>query len=283
VAPWDVRVVTLNGKKVGMLVKRVPGRNGRVYVGGPKSFWFVNKREINPWYGQSRLLGAFDPWIELINDGGAKDVRRLYYYKYAFQGDTLYYPPGSTASPDEAGRLTSNKDLARDMVEKRRAGAVAVFPNTVDPITNTKQWEWVAAQSGPGSVDILDYYDRLKNEIREGLGVPPEIFTAAQTGSGYSGRVIPQEGFDASLQSIVNWLIHDFDDQVLQYLVRLNFGEEALSRYEIIPMNLGDLQSKPDLPGEEGEQQSDTPTVSAHTRNVRINQESDSTRRSVSS
>ena len=285
VAPYDSRVVTKNGKKVGMLVKRVPGRRGRVYVGGPKSFWFVNRREINPWYGESKLLGAFEPWYELVTDGGAKDVRRLYYYKYAFRGDTMYYPQGSTNTADANGTIKQNKDLAREIVEKMRAGAVAVMPNTTDPVTGNKLWELIPAQSGPGSVDVLDYYDRLRNEIREGLGVPPEIFTAAQTGSGYSGRVIPQEGFDASLQSLVNWLVHDFDDQILQPLVAINFGPEALNRYEIIPKNLGDLQSKPTLPGEEGQESTDTPTVNAstHTRNVNVRSQNQSTSRSMSS
>jgi hypothetical protein len=230
----DVRVVTKAGIKTGVVLRNVPGRKGRIYLGGPKSFWHVHQREINQWYGESRLFPAFPEWIELHADGGARDVRRLYYAKYAYNGDTLYYPVGST--PDENGNPIPNQDIARDIMAKRKTGGIVAIPNTVDPETGQREWELVPGGQG-GSTNVLDYPQFLRREMFDGMGIPNEVVEAAMTGSGFSGRAVPQDAFYGSLQSMSTWLINDFDEQILRPSHTLNgFGSNP--EYEIIPFGL---------------------------------------------
>jgi len=73
--------------------------------------------------------------------------------------------------------------------------------------------------------------DDLKGDISEGMGVPDEVIEAAETGSGYSGRRIPQNALRGMLSEVANFLIQDLNDQILEPLIRRNFGE--VPDYEI--------------------------------------------------
>lgn len=236
--PRDLKIITLDGEKAGMSVSGVKNRKQRVYLGGPKGLWHVHGREENPWYGMSRLFGAFIPWLEFYEDGGAKDVRRLYYHKYAFSGDVGYFPtgrePDSQNQPGNQPR--SNREVMRSMLTKRKTGASIMFPGSRDESGNLK-WTIETPSPGPGATDVLEYHRHLKEEIFEGMGVPNEVVEAAETGSGYSGRKVPQEAFFSMLQEIVDWLIYDFDQQVLRPMVQFNFGVKDYP-YEIIPFGL---------------------------------------------
>ena len=234
--PKDARVVTLHGEKIGMTVRGVPGV-GKVYLGGPKSFWHIHNREDHIWFGQSQLFGAFEPWMDIFSEGGSRDIRRLYYHKYAFSGDIGYYPTGK--QPGEPGNVNpqSRKDMMRTILEKRRTGASTYFPNVRDADGN-RGWEIEnGGSAGGGSADVREYHGDLKNEIFEGMGIPNEVVEAAEVGSGWSGRRVPQTAFFATLQDNVNWLMFDFDQQVLRPLVTMNLGIVDPD-YEIIPFGL---------------------------------------------
>lgn len=233
--PFDVRVLTKDGDKVGISVQKIKGRRGKVYLGGPKGLWHCVNREDYPWYGQSRLFGAFVPWMEFYGSGGAKDIRRLYYHKYAFTGDVGYYPTDTTPGP--AGEYPrSPKEIMRSILEKRKTGGVVAFPNVRDENGNPR-WVIEPGHSTGSSVDILEYHRMLKGEMTEGMGIPTEVMEAAEVGSGWSGRMVPATAFFAMLQEYVNWLIFDFDQQIMRPLVELNFGIKDPD-YEIIPFGL---------------------------------------------
>jgi hypothetical protein len=234
--PIDIRVVTDSlGQKTGISVRRVPGSRSKVYLGGPKSLWHVQNREDHPWYGSSGLFGAYDPWYESWKDGGARDTRNLYFYKYAFTGESLYFPPGATPSNNVNVPMRDNRDVAREIVEKRRTGGIAVFPNQTDEHGN-QLWRLEPAGEGPGAAPVLEYNEHLKTEMLEGMGIPREVVEAAETGSGYSGRAVPLEAFDSTLQDVANWTIYDFDEQIIRPLVRFNYGVEAT--HDITPFGL---------------------------------------------
>ena len=82
----------------------------------------------------------------------------------------------------------------------------------------------------------MEYGASLKEELFEGMGIPPEIFESGGQGFGSAtGRQIPEEAFFAVLQEMVGWLIQDADDQIFRHLVQMNFGEVP---YEIVPFGL---------------------------------------------
>lgn len=235
----DVQIVSNEGDLAGLLVKSNEG--GRIFLGGPKALHFVHLREKHPWYGQSRLFGAHVPWWEKWSDGGYRDIRRLWFYKNSFEGGTMYHPSGTVRL--KTGDIVSNKDLARDIIEKKRSGAVITLPNTPSGDgANQRAWEYIPPEPIPVPQGLLEYGQALDTEILEGLGIPSEVIQAAgETGFGSSsGRQIPQLAFFSVLQEILQALISDVDEQIIRPLVDLNFDEPPTSIYEVYPEPLTD-------------------------------------------
>ena len=233
----DVKVATDKGRFSGMVIRNVPTNKGkrRVYIGGPKAFLHTHWRERNTWYGLSRLFGAHIPWWEQWSDGGFRDIRRLWFYKNAFEGGTIYHPPGITRLKD--GSVVSNKDLARELIEKKRTGGTLTMPNNTTGDGQTRAWEYDPPQSNNVPNGLLEYGPELRDEILEGMGIPPEVIEASG-GEGFgssSGRAVPQMAFFSTLQEVLQWLVTDADTQIFRPTVALNFGEVP---YEICPFNL---------------------------------------------
>jgi len=236
--PLDCRAVTREGKLVGMSVHNLPGRTKKVSIPTPRFLWHVQGREINAWYGRSRCFGAYIPWLETWSDGGYRDSRRLFFHKYAYSGGTIYHPPGTTKLEDENGntiQVVSNRDLAREIMEKKKTGGTVALPNTEGGAPGTRAWEITDPTIAPPPSHVMEYGADLKREIFEGMGIPPEIAHAEGTGA-YAGRKVPEDAYYANLQEILNALISDADAQIFRLLVELNFGPNQ--EYEIVPAGL---------------------------------------------
>jgi len=83
--------------------------------------------------------------------------------------------------------------------------------------------------------------------VREGIGVPNELIEAAETGSGYSGRAIPLEGFLQGQQEIANALLQLFVTQCLRPLVYWNrhyFQQFGPLDFEVCVANLLETKLK---------------------------------------
>ena len=236
----DLRPVTKSGKFVGMEIR---DKAHPRYLGGQKAFWHVHWRHLHKWWGGSRLVGAFSPWLDKHDEGGALDARRLYYYKHVFQGEVIRHPTGSTP-PDENGQQVPYSQVARALVEKARAGGVYVLPAEYDEHGNPL-WDVVDRQHSSAAGDVLEYCSELDKEISEGIGLSEEIFQAAETGSGYSGRKIPETATRGMLTEIVYWMISDADRQIFRPLVRMNFNK--CPDYEIIPFGIVDDDEDDDV------------------------------------
>jgi hypothetical protein len=216
-SPNDTSPIVYNSVLSGIQV-RMP--QTITYLPAPKCFWTTHGREVNRWWGQSRLYGAHIPWYEYNANEGFRDSRRLFFYKNAFNGGVLYYPQG--ASTDVTGVRTDNRDIAQQIMDDFRNGSGMCLPRGSDAQNN---WEWDAPQSQDVSASFTEYGNSLRDEVWEALGVPPEIAKAQGTGA-YAGRQIPQEAFYSLLQEIVQDLIVDYDEQVIRPLVAMNFGAE---------------------------------------------------------
>jgi hypothetical protein len=251
----DAKALTRNGFICGSRVSRIPKRgisnNGKVDIFGPRKFWHVHNREGNPFYGQSRLFGSYLPWIELWGDGGYRDSRRLFYHKYAYDGGGIYVPEGSTnVGNDGSGRprSVSNVELGRNVVEKMKAGGTMTLPGVTDE-NGKRKWEKIPVEVRPTPSGIMEYGETLKDEMWEGLGIPPEIGRAQGTGA-YAGRIVPLIGFYSTLQELIYWLISDADEQIFRPLVSFNFGPDV--EYEIIPFSILDEAMREDDGGTDG-------------------------------
>ena len=227
----DVRPVSLDGALAGI---ELHSRANAKYIGGEKAFWHVQGRDHNRFWGVSRLRPAFEPWLEKHDEFGALDVRRLHYYKHVLQSDVIRYPEGAT--PDTDGNLQSHRDHARQIAEHARTGGAYVLPSTTNE-HGKHIWDITSlVHTGQSAIEIREYCADLDREITEGIGLSEELFQAAESGSGYSGRKIPEQATRGMLQRVVYELITDADQQIFRPLVRRNFGYEP--DYEIVPFGL---------------------------------------------
>lgn len=220
--PHTTRAVTRRGELCGLEVSRVVGKP-KLFLSVPKALWTVHQRDQHQWYGRSLLRGAFLAWNEIWSDHGYRDQRRLWFYKNAYAGPRIGYPTGS-APPEVAGApARPYRVIAQTMLDKMVTGTGCVYPMG-------GEWEFEDARPISIPEGLLEYGDQLRDEIWEGMGIPPEVARAEGTGA-FAGRRIPQQAFYSVLQEVVQDLITDIDEQVFQPLVRMNFG--AREEYEI--------------------------------------------------
>jgi hypothetical protein len=229
-SPWTIRPVVKNEGIIGMTVR---ASDKTRYIPIPKAFWHVHNREVNPYMGESRLKGAHIPWHETWTQGGARDIRRLWFFKNSYDGGQLYYPEGETIVN---GAVIPNDQLAADMLSGKRTGGYFMFPNLKDS-DGKPRWEYIPPESQVTPQGLMEYPEQLRYEILEGLGIPPEVIESqGDTGFGSAtGRKVPFMAFVASLTPLVSNLIGDFNSQILGTLVKINFGKEH-PEYRIEPI-----------------------------------------------
>lgn len=230
----NIQCVTKNRAIIGF------SRNGdtKRYIPIGKGFWHVHQREVNHYYGNSRLRGAHIPWNETWMIGGARDIRRTWFFRNAYDGGQMYYPEGYFQ--DDNGNNVNNEHLAVKMMEMKRTGSTSVFPSSKG-LDGKRQWEYEPPKANvtPQGMDI--YLSTLRDEELEGLGIPPEV---VQSGSGNglgsaTGRMVPLMAFIASLTPIGCDLLTDFCQQILDpILLPINgFGDEYELR-RIVPKTI---------------------------------------------
>jgi hypothetical protein len=230
--PRDVKAITNEGEFAGVQIRNVRGSYRPNTLNSKKVFWTVHDRKSNRWYGRSRLQGAFEPWWETSQPKGYRSIRHLWFYRHAFSGGVLYYPDGTTQDPD-TGEEVANALIAQEMLDRKETGSSLALPNRTG---DNRDWEWEDAKSSQVPEGLLDYGDILRDEMWEGIGVPPEVAKNEGTGS-FAGRRVPQQAFYSYLQEIANNIINDFEEQVLRgVLVPLVFGEGA--QFTIEPVSI---------------------------------------------
>lgn len=252
--PHTTRVCTRKGEFMGIEVTRVGDQLGTLYIGRPKCFWTVHSRDQHSWYGRSLLRGAFLAWNEIWCDHGYRDQRRLWFYKNAYAGPRIGYPAGS-APPEVLGDSPKPyRIIAQEILDKAQAGSGIVYPMG-------GEWEFEDARPISIPEGLLEYGDQLRDEIWEGMGIPPEVARAEGTGA-FAGRRIPQQAFYSVLQEVVQELVTDLDEQILRPLVHMNFG--AHSDYEIECFGL--LRTTPEEEKNQVEESNSEPVITGLTQ-----------------
>jgi hypothetical protein len=205
------------------------------YIPLGKGFWHIHEREENHYYGNSRLKGAHIPWHETWMMGGARDIRRTWFFRNSYDGGEIYYPEGFFQ--DENGQKTNNEVLAVRMAELKRTGSTAIFPSD-RKLDGKRSWEYEPPKANVTPQGMIEYIQMLRDEELEGLGIPPEV---VQSGSGNglgsaTGRMVPLMAFIASLTPIGSDLITDFRQQILDpVLLPFNGFDEEYEIKRIVP------------------------------------------------
>lgn len=216
------------------IVGFVRNKDKSTYVPIGKAFWHIHQRDKNNYYGESILRGAHIPWHETWTLGGARDIRRTWFFKNAYDGGQLYFPEGSYM--DQNGQEVHNEELAVRLIEMKRSGSSMIFPSTRG--TDGKyEWMYEPPKASMTPDGMQQYIDQLRDEELEGLGIPPEVVqgnSGSAIGSA-TGRMVPLMAFIASLTPICTYVISDFCEQILPLLLHYNGMKEDYSIRRIVP------------------------------------------------
>ena len=241
--PRDTFLLTQDFKPIGVRVKNVQSqmRPLDLWLAGDevpaKGLWYPHQPRYHMYYGLSQLVGAWRPWRRLAWKDGAESVLDMACYRFGVGWVVARYPdedlqgpsPGApnTTLDSEGNPRRFMRDIMRQIAEQAKAGAVVGLPSKRDEqgeYTCDIQWPQGTLQ---GIENLINYNEHLQKQITEGVGVPPELLEASETGSGYSGRRIPLESFLSNQQQIADSILKLFVDQVLMQLVRWNFGRDV--------------------------------------------------------
>jgi len=157
----------------------------------------------------------------------------------------MYHPPGSTMLP--SGVKVANKDLARDMIEKKRAGATLALPNTGGDGNSQPLWRHEPATPNAVPAGLLEYGKLLNDEELEGLGIPPEVIESGgdQGFGSATGRQIPQTAYYAVIQELFQSLITSMLP-IIRTDVAVNYSEALARAVDIVPFPMGGSQESQD-------------------------------------
>ena len=272
-SPCDTFILTQDYKPIGVRVKKIQNK-GEIDLWlasqdvPAKALWYAHEPRYSSYYGVTQLLGAWRPWRRLAWKDAAETVLDTGVYRYAFAGPIGRYPENdpqvasqgvpATAYDSQGRPRRYNRDVMRQMVELYKTGAGIGMSSACDDKGNYL-WDMQLPEHVLNVDPIINYVKMLKDEISLGIGVPPELIEAADTGSGYSGRKIPMQAFLAQQQRIADRILMMFVEQVLRPLVAWNFGQAA--RFNVMVKSLlktrekesGENQQQPS--GQQGQQQ----------------------------
>lgn len=235
VHPLDAKILVRGGMKWGLKVCNLNSEESdkkEIVLPGAKSFIYIHDREFSSWNGKSELEGAYGPWLDKNDRFGALASRKLWFYKNAFGGGILFHPPGNYTFTDGSGNTVKipYRDLARQAIEQAQNGAVWTFDSVFDE-QGRQQWQYIQPQVNSGSGELLNYVKELDTEIMRGLGIPDDVITQVSGTGSFAGRTIPLQSFFISLNETLKRIVNDLREQVIDYLVKLNFG--AGHRYDV--------------------------------------------------
>ena len=229
--PFDVGVLTGKGRYVGFQLNSlgVSGTNGgHLLLWGPqkwpaKGLWLTHRRRYNRYYGRSQLNAAWRDWRRLAYPDGVEEVIDGAFYRHAYQGPELRFPVKSFRNKDGSIDYESARKRSREYMENAKAGAGRCYPNTRDE-KGEFEWQEIWPEHVLDVSALTNHAEYFEKKISKGIGVPPELLEAADTGSGYSGRKIPLQGFYTTQLSNARNIVRAFQRQVIDPLLRWNFG-----------------------------------------------------------
>lgn len=199
-----------------------------------KGFWHIHGREQDRYYGESRLLGAHVPWHETWSPGGARDCRRTWFFKNAYNGGTLWFPEGSFKTRE--GVEISHEEFVTRILAMKRSGSTMTLPSERD--AQGKQiWDYEEPSANMAPTGLHEYINQLRDEELEGLGIPPEVIqSSGDTGMGSAtGRIVPLEAYISSLTPLGTYAIGDFDTQILKILLHANNMKADYDISKVVP------------------------------------------------
>ena len=248
--PNDGFILTLKHQSVGIRVKNIRDPIGEKTTRGgqidlwfasehipAKAAWYPHRPRFNQFYGRSQLVGGWRPWRRLGWKDGVEQVIDAAIYRAGYKGPVVRHPSEdmqtamtgvpATQTDGRGGSRRRAQDVAKQIVEWAKAGAGFTLSSGQYPPAQGggNKWDIEWPDHVMDVRPLVDAAKYLEDQVMLGIGVPPELIKAGQSGSGYSGRSIPREAFLDGQQRIADAMLQMFVEQVIKPLVLWNFGD----------------------------------------------------------
>lgn len=218
--------------------------------GYPKAMWFVHRRHIDKWFGESRCRAAWNTFYKKWSRKGYGELIRIWLTKCAFDSGTLYYD--DEAAPRINGVVDRDpRKVAIETLNQSMSGSGRVFPSKVDPITGKPKYQYESPKSNDPPQILWESEQDCNNRILLAMGVSPELAHSFATGGtgGVSGRAIPETAFYSTLAGVIKPIIvQDFKEQLMDKLLYVRFGRRFNYRLVVLPLVGDDESSSTDPP-----------------------------------
>ncbi len=240
-APTDSYMLTQSHCPVGVRVKSVldVGQVDLWMASGDipaKGIWYAHNPRYSQYYGRSQLVGAWLPWRRAAWKDGAEQNVDMAVYRFGtppilgrYPNEDIQNPAGTPYSKADSQGLprTSARDMMRRILDQLKSGASVGLPSDryAQEMGGDFKYSIEMLKLSIQIKELDAHIKTLYDQIAYGIGVPPELIQAAETGSGYSGRMIPVEAFLDGQQKVADRILHLFVCEILKPLVRWNFGD----------------------------------------------------------
>lgn len=249
--PIGVRVVNQMGATLNLWAWRDNVPN--------KCIWYAHKPRGALRFGESQVRPAWRFWRTGAGADGIEEVIALAAHRFG-TGVVVARHPNMAISAEEAALpgyqsagMVHTRDIARYMTQNLRAGAGITLSSEAWP-TNSgmggPKWDLEVKQFATNLADLIAVDEHLAKKCSHAMGVPKELFEAAQTGSGYSGRAIPLQGFLMSQQSNLQRATTTVMNQAIVPACRWNFGPKSWIRATPKPLTESVRKSSWEAPGQ---------------------------------
>jgi len=206
-------------------------------VPAPWSMWFGGMEAECPLYDRNPLASPYMPWLEKAMRGGATDTRRTYFRRAAIP-PMLWRVPLGNLDPNDPNSPTC-MDWAAYLAASLENNSTLIVPDVRAPGMDGRsepQWAMTPAGALSQAVDVMGYVSSLDRAIMRAFNLPPEVLESGDTGSGYSGRQIPQQALYAVTDQLASRMLDSVNVSILRETVPHNFGERVRWRLRHIPM-----------------------------------------------
>lgn len=223
-----------------------------------KSIWYAHRPRGGMRFGESQIRGAWRFWRRQAGIDGLEEISDLASHRFG-TGIVKVLHPNTLVPAEEAGlpqygagQEVHTRDIARFLASNMKAGAGVSISSEQWPQMAGGGPKWdVRVESFNTNISQLgEHDDRLARKMSKAIGVPPELFEAAQTGSGYSGRAIPLQGFLIGQQRYLQRWTSTVMKQGIEPLVRWNYGKKAWVRATPRPLTESVRKSSWESPGD---------------------------------
>ena len=244
-APRDVKPLTPGGMKggevLGVHVSNVTGGAQELpgsAKGFPaKGFWYAHNPQYGSNFGRSQVEGAWKPYRRLTGRDGVEEIVDTAIYRYGTGTVVVGAPIEDTKATNQPGGPTRNSAMQRgqELGETLKAGGAVTLPTTKYP-DGSNRWTLDFEQPQTNIPELLQADELLYTKCSKAIGWPPELTEASDTGSGFSGRMIPLQAFLMSQQPTAQGLFQAWFNQIGLPLIWWNYGPHAWARCTVVSL-----------------------------------------------